>query len=74
MFEEYGITHNSPLFGGGLIDHSKPKTFKWFDLHGKTIEIYAAKDIEAKDIESGMMCVMGYERATGMQYLISIGE
>lgn len=69
MFKEYGITHNSPLFGGGLIDHSKPKTFKWPDLHGKIIEIYAAKDIE-----SSMMCVMGYERATGMQYLISIGE
>lgn len=69
MFKEYGITHNSPLFGGGLIDHSKPKTFKWPDLHGKIIEIYAAKDIE-----SGMMCVMGYERSTGMQYLISIGE
>lgn len=69
MFKEYGITHNSPLFGGGLISHSKPKTFKWPDLHGKTIEVFAAQDIE-----SGMMCVMGYERATGMQYLISIGE
>lgn len=45
MFKEYGITHNSPLFGGGLISHSKPKTFKWSDLHGKTIEIYAAQDI-----------------------------
>ena len=64
-----GLTHNSPLFGGNLVDHSKPKTFKWSDLHRKTIEIYAAQDIE-----SGMMCVMGYERATGMQYLISIGE
>lgn len=69
MFKEYGITHNSPLFGEGPCSLHKPKTFKWSDLHGKAIEIYAAQDIE-----SGMMCVMGYERATGMQYLISIGE
>ena len=69
MFKEYETTHNSPLFGGGLVSHNKPKTFKWSDLHGKTIEIYAAKDIE-----SSMMCVMGYEKLTGMQYLISIGS